>query len=257
MVIDTLGFIYISGNFVDQVIFDNGSIIYSQSTSGNQGIYVLKIDTTGSYVWIRGISKPKSDFYISGFQIDNTGNLYVGYYTQKNYTIAKVNSKGEVAWTKSVINQKAANILKINDFKVDNFCNIYILGAEDYHDSSKRFLYKLDSTANIIWNKDFIATGSIELCTIVADNAGNTYLNGGFAGIVNIDSTLNLEASSSTQSTIILKLDRNGNPIFLQGKEMTFFSLLSKHPSLLMLQIQSTLLEIFQVQLTLIPATGQ
>lgn len=79
MSIDINGNIFLTGYYYEKVDIDPGvgvANIYT-SNSDDAGMFVLKLDNSGDYVWAQGFSKPESAESGIFITTDNTGNIYV------------------------------------------------------------------------------------------------------------------------------------------------------------------------------------
>jgi len=79
MSLDITGNIFLTGYYYEKVDIDPGvgvANIYT-SHSDDAGMFVLKLDNSGDYVWAQGFSKPESAESGIFITTDNTGNIYV------------------------------------------------------------------------------------------------------------------------------------------------------------------------------------
>ncbi len=68
--------IYVMGTFSDTVDFDPDTTIANLSTTANSAVFVLKLNTTGSYVWAETFVADYY-FYCNSLADDGAGNLYL------------------------------------------------------------------------------------------------------------------------------------------------------------------------------------
>lgn len=79
MSIDINGNIFLTGYYYEKVDIDPGAGIANiyTSFSDDPGMFVLKLDNNGNYVWAQGFSKPESAESGTFITTDNTGNIFV------------------------------------------------------------------------------------------------------------------------------------------------------------------------------------
>lgn len=71
---DNVGNLYISGEFKSTVDFNPGGGTYNQSASGSADVFVLKLNNSGSFVWVQTMGGSDYDFG-SSVVTDGTGNI--------------------------------------------------------------------------------------------------------------------------------------------------------------------------------------
>lgn len=155
---DKFGYIYMTGEFTNKVDFDPGSGIFELQTSqgGTQDIFILKLDTSGAFVWAKSMMGVNEQI---GFDIklDNWGNIYTtgsfqsttdfdpgaGVYeltpSNSGYShvfMTKLNANGSFVWAKdlgemdfSLLGDNFSPRLHLWEFAIDKFGNIYRIGG--------------------------------------------------------------------------------------------------------------------------------
>jgi hypothetical protein len=73
--IDDEGNLFIKGNFQGTVDFDPGIGTAFLTNSSNQGVYILKLDADGNFVWAKNIGG--SSGYGGSLGFDSFGNIYI------------------------------------------------------------------------------------------------------------------------------------------------------------------------------------
>ncbi|MBK6836275.1 MAG: hypothetical protein IPG89_19250 [Bacteroidetes bacterium] len=71
--IDDSGYVYVAGYYMNTVDFDPGPSIYNLSTIGGGNPYILKLDSSGNFVWAKtfaAIGQPQS------IHVDGNGFIY-------------------------------------------------------------------------------------------------------------------------------------------------------------------------------------
>jgi hypothetical protein len=76
IIADTLGNIYISGFFTGIVDFDPGAGIVNLSSAGSADIFILKLNTSGNFIWARNLGGSSVD-ESSSLTSDPFGNIYI------------------------------------------------------------------------------------------------------------------------------------------------------------------------------------
>lgn len=244
--VDNLGNVYTAGWFVGISDFDPGSSTYYQSAS-NQNIFVSKLDSNGNFVWAKNIGNSGVDNACNVY-IDNSYNVILtGDFTGTvdfdpgigNYNLTssgnsdafvlKLDSSGEISWTKSFGGSGDDRGYSI---AMDNSYNIYItgyfngnvdfdpgLGTYNLIGSGGQdvFISKLDSSGSFIWAKKFGGSGDERGRSLTTDIFGNVYVSGKFEGQVDFDPGLGTHILSSSAGSVDLffaKLDSIGDFIW-------------------------------------------
>lgn len=174
--------IVLCGTFRGTVDFAPGSNVNNLSSSGQEDVFIQKLDSTGNLIWAKRIGGPGKDIiYSSG--TDSLNNIYL-----------------------------AGSFSGTADFDPDTSTSYYLTSSSGYQDI---FILKLDSSGNFIWAKAIGGALGDEIYSIAVDLAGNVYATGAFADVVDFDpgsGTYNLTSSSVMQSDVfVLKLSYSGN----------------------------------------------
>jgi gliding motility-associated-like protein len=179
--VDGPGNIYYTGSFLGTVDFDPSILVNNFTSSGNEDIFITKLDAEGNFKWAKTIGSVSVD---KGWKIDldASNNLYI-----------------------------TGNFTEIVDFDPDaGVFNLTSAGNEDV------FILKLDSLGNFIWA---IAMGGLNNDIgkgISIDNHGDVYTIGNFQETADLDpssATFNL-TSFGSDDIFISKLDSSGNFIW-------------------------------------------
>ena len=246
---DDSGNVYTTGNFLDTVDFDPGAATYSITSMGTYDIFILKLDSSGNYIWVKtfGGQEPQS---VSSIDVDASGNVYTtGYfYTSADFDpgpnvfylisegendvfVSKLDSMGNFIWAKqfgnydedeglSIATDNSGNVYTTGTFKVtvdfdpgQGGYNLISAGSEDI------FISKLDSTGSFIWAKSFGNISVEKGLDITLDNSGNIYAVGQFTGTVDFDpgpGVFNLN-SNGDYDLFICKLTSSGNLVWAKS----------------------------------------
>ncbi len=246
---DDSGNVYTTGNFLDTVDFDPCAATYSITSMGTYDIFILKLDSSGNYIWVKtfGGQEPQS---VSSIDVDASGNVYTtGYfYTSADFDpgpnvfylisegendvfVSKLDSMGNFIWAKqfgnydedeglSIATDNSGNVYTTGTFKVtvdfdpgQGGYNLISTGSEDI------FISKLDSTGSFIWAKSFGNISVEKGLDITLDNSGNVYAVGQFTGTVDFDpgpGVFNLN-SNGDYDLFICKLTSSGNLVWAKS----------------------------------------
>ena len=216
--IDRNGGIVTTGNFTGIVDFDPGDGVANLTSSGDDDIFVLKLDSSGNYIWAKNMGGAARDtgVYIA---VDGDGNICAtGIFTSTadfdptqgvdnrmsngdlDVFISKFDSSGNYLWTKTFggngreVGQSTAfdsggNIYSLGYFNVtvdfdpsdDGVANLTSAGGNDM------FISKFDSSGRLLWVKRIGSTGSDGAAQVAFDRSGSLYFTGYFSGTVDFD----------------------------------------------------------------------
>jgi hypothetical protein len=244
--IDSGGNIFVTGDFTGTVDFDPGIREAIRTSDGRYDFFVLKLDSSGNYLWVNSIGglQDESGIFLA---VDKDGNsLVTGIFGgtvdfdpgagtlsltsdgSLDIFVSKFDSAGNHLWSK----RRGGNGLDIGDgIAVDRSGNVYtsgiFAGTVDFDPSggvanltsagpNDMFISKFDASGNYLWAKRFGGSGSDGNTPIAIDGNGNIYASGEFSGTVDFypgDSVFNLTAVGS-KDNFISKLDDSGNLIW-------------------------------------------
>jgi hypothetical protein len=174
------GNIYTTGYFQDTADFDPGAGIANLISTGDQDIFILKLDTSGNFVWAKNVGSKSVDI---GFflDIDEDENSYI-----------------------------TGIIQGITDF--DPGVGMYKLKLTG---NRNLFILKLNVSGNFVWAKTLeISSGIAEGYALALDKAENLYCTGHFTGTADFDTDsgiFNLNAIG-LDDIFIYKMNKNASP---------------------------------------------
>jgi hypothetical protein len=209
LVADGLGNVYSTGGFQNTVDFDPGPGTFTLSTTNGPGMFLLKLDAAGNFLWVK---------QIGGFSIklDALGNIYIAGSFQGtvdfdpgvgtfNLTsagntdifVCKLDAGGNFIWAK---NMGGTNAEYAYEIAVDASYNVYTTGYftsffADFDPGSGSyylfpnglsdiFVSKLDASGNFLWAKQ-IGGSNLDLGgSIAVDGVGNAIVVGTFSSTV-------------------------------------------------------------------------
>ncbi len=159
--VDASGNVYTTGNFIGTVDFDPGPAIFNLNTPGQQYVYILKLDASGSFVWaksIQGMGISSSDVGAS-IVVDALGNTYI---TGRFIGTADFDP-GPTSYTMASLPQGTLNT------------------------QSDIFILSLNASGNFLWAKSMGGEGSDEPNSVHVDAQGSVYTTGWFQNLVDFD----------------------------------------------------------------------
>jgi len=193
--LDNNGNAYVTGIFFNTVDFDPSASVYNLSSSGQDDVFILKLDSLGNFIWAKQIGG--SDYQnTQAIQLDGSGNIYTG------------------AWFKSSVD-------------VDPSSAIYNLTSTGDSDA---YILKLDNNGNFIWAKQIGGTKYDDVRSIFVDASNNVYTAGNYTGIVDLDpnaGVFNLNSDTVYGGFYIQKLNQTSVGI----KENQQFNGISIYPN--------------------------
>ena len=230
--IDSSGNSYVTGYFYGTASFGDSTL----TNSGNQDIFVAKLDSSGNWLWAKKAGGTSTDRGLS-IAIDSSGNSYViGYFYETAYFggstltnsgnqdifVAKLDNNGNWLWAKKA----GGGITDYgNSIAIDSSGNSYITGYFQGTASFGKttltsggdddiFVAKLGSDGTWQWAKQAGGTSDDRGQSIATDSSGNSYVTGYFTGTATFGNTT--LTSSGGYDIFLAKLDNNGNWLWVQ-----------------------------------------
>lgn len=239
------GYVYITGSYGNTVDFNPGTGTFNVTSNGDSDIFILKLDISGNFVWVKTMGGSGTDVGLS-IKIDGTEIYVSGYFSNtvdfdpgagiSNQTsngghdvfFMKLSVNGNFIWAKSIGGSDndyarsmalspAGGIYVQGDFvgTVDFNPNIgsYNLTANGSNDV---FVAKISSTGNLIWAKSVGGTSQELGLGVTTDAADNVYFVGYFVHTVDFDPGTGVHnlTSNGARDAFIDKLDESGNFIW-------------------------------------------
>jgi hypothetical protein len=180
--VDAEGSLYVTGNFQDVADFDPGPAVVNLTAAGNRDAFILKLDTSGQFVWARGVGSGTfaSDEVPFGLAVDPGGNVF----TTGRFSDTVDFDPGPGEFPLSATS-----------------------GTRDV------FVLKLNTAGNFVWA---VRLGGPQVDVgfgIAVDGRGSVYTIGEFGGTVDFDpgaGAFELTAASAPD-IFVSKLYRNGD----------------------------------------------
>jgi hypothetical protein len=236
------------GVFRGTTDFDPNTGAYNLTATGGgpayPDIFLLKLDTSGNFVWVKGMGGTNSDNGYS-LDLDNQGNIYMvgnfrdtvdfdpnaGVYNLtaiglSDIFVQKLNSQGNLIWAKSL---GGPNEDRGYSIVIDDFGSFYITGnfsgLVDFDPSSNiynlnspmfdaMFIQKLDSSGNFVWAISSEGGGGAVGSSIAVDGSGDVYTTGFFYGTTDFDPSTGVSnlTVQGAQDVFIQKINQNLTP---------------------------------------------
>lgn len=194
VVTDNNGNVYVTGSYSGTVDFDPGSGTTYLTSSGADDIFVQKLNSGGSLVWVKNIGGSQQD-YANDITIDAEGNLFItGGFTG----LADFDPSSSTFEMTSVPDYTEGLKVKVSD-------------------RSDAFILKLDNSGGFIWAKQVGASGPDFGISLVADHSGNVIITGEYSNYNTTGpDTCDFDPGTGKYLLInggmyVLKLDINGD----------------------------------------------
>ena len=249
--VDDSGNVYVTGLFTGTVDFDPSGSSTFNITSNNfsNDIFVLKLNSSGNFVWAKAMGGPSNDYGFS-IALDASGNVYTtGVFSGtadfdpgansfnittagfNNIFISKLDNAGNFVWAKGMLGSTycwgqsvnvdaSGNVLVTGRFDgtvdFDPGAGTFNLTAAGGYDI---FIAKLDNAGNFLWAKGIGGTSQDVGYSIAADALGNVYTCGEFFGTADFDpgaGTFNMTSAGSLDAFVV-KLSNSGNFVWARA----------------------------------------
>ena len=174
LISDMYGNVYVCGSFSGLADFDPGQTVVNLSSVGANDLYILKLDSSGVFVWVRQIGATNNNVYYS-IALDKDNNVYTA-----------------CSFIGIIDVDPSAGSLFINS-----------MGSNDV------FILKLDSMGSFKWAGQIQGTGSKSFRSICIDRENAVLLTGNFSYTAdfNPDSLNSFFMTSNGESDVyVLKL---------------------------------------------------
>lgn len=244
--IDNQQQILVTGYFYGSADFNPGSSVFNLVPVGNSDVFVVKLDTSGNFIWAKSIGGNDNDLSKT-IKTDATGNLYImgqfsstmdfdpgpGTFTmttssQKGFLV-KLNSSANFLWATEI---GLGGYLRPMDFDFDGSNNIYTTGffqgGIDVDPTSSvdtvlsiggfdAYVIKLNNGGNFLWIKILTDSFNTKGAVICTDGNGDVYTSGVFISKIDLDPGVAMyTVTPAGQGMYFLKLDGQGN--FISAK---------------------------------------
>lgn len=188
--LDFNGDLYVSGYFEDKVDFDSGKDIFNLTSIINDDIFVLKLDSSGSFIWAKRIGDT-ADINQRKIVVDSELNIYITGFFQGTL-----------------------------DF--DPSTQISNLTSEGNYDI---FILKLDRFGNFVWAKQMGSLQDDIGLFVTLDKFDNIYCTGSFQETINCGTSSNSYklTSAGERDVFVMKLTQTPNDVYEAGENASPF----------------------------------
>lgn len=249
VVVDSEGNSFSVGQFSGTIDFDPGPDS-SFITSNLYSSYILKLDPTGSFLWVKRIDGQT----VNNLILDDSGNLvlvgnYGGYndfdpgedtlsFTNVSWDafVLKLTSNGDLIWAKTFGGDGADIALSVG---ADASGNIYTTGTfigsadfdpgaaefelsaynwDPFYPKTDMFISKLDVNGDFVWAGAIGGPYDDQGSSIAVDEAGNSYVTGFYYDTVDFDPSPGVQEQTASitnnlprKEAFVMRLDPLGN----------------------------------------------
>ena len=256
--VDAGGNVYTTGSYALTVDFNPGAGTFDMTAKGGSDVYILKLNTSGNFVWARSVGGVSIDDSY-GITLDASGNIYcTGDFVGEadfdpgagtlnlvskgdlDIFVLKLDANGNLIWAKNMGGVGADAGYSV---AVDATGNVYSTGlfttnadfdpgAFDYEiinlGISDIYVSKLDVSGNFVWAKQMGGPRDEYGVSLVLDKSANVYTTGWFYGTTDFDpgpATYNLTSALGGSNIFISKLNTAGNFVWAKsigGSDYTY-----------------------------------
>ncbi|NOQ75752.1 MAG: T9SS type A sorting domain-containing protein [Crocinitomix sp.] len=247
-VLDAAGNMYTTGLFTGATDFDPGLDEYVLATSGEEDVYIQKLDAEGNFIWARSIGGSLDDVP-RGIQLDAEGNVFVcgrfngtadfnpgpdSFFMSSEGSddgfILKLNTDGEFVWSAKIggVTGDIAHACEI-----DSEGNVYTVGqygSEIDFDPGigevivpaasliDGYILKLDNDGDFISVNTISSAESEAYYNIFIDASNELFLTGVYLGITDFDPSGGVynQTSNGSGDIFVQHLDSDGNLIWVK-----------------------------------------
>ncbi|MEN8125373.1 MAG: SBBP repeat-containing protein [Bacteroidota bacterium] len=230
---DTSGNIFVTGGFNLTVDFDHGSGTHNLTSNGSDDIFILKLDTNGSFIWVKSIGGTANDqgralitdtsgsIYLTGYyqgEVDfnpGAGVYFLNHDNGDDAFILKLDANGDFVWANAITSSLYAQGYAI---QIDGLGNVLVTGTLDA--GNVTFIKKIDNVGNTLWYKTIAGSSANRGHSIITDALNNVYVTGIYQQTTDFDPSTGIFNLTSIggYDIFILKLNSDGD--FLWVKSM-------------------------------------
>lgn len=170
--VDNAGNLNATGWFRGTADFDPGQGVFNLTSSGEDDVYVVKLNSSGNFVWAKNFGGPFSEEGW-GITVDQAGNVYTtgsfintadfdpgpGTFTltaaDSNIFVSKLDSSGEFVWAQQMVSSSRGLGLDIAvDRKNNVYTTGYFSGDTDFDPGSGSFVLSSPPASGIVLNEN-------------------------------------------------------------------------------------------------------
>lgn len=241
----------LNGNsFITGYLGSTGVKFGTTATLSDPGTFVVKYSTTGVAIWATGLGingnsdgwaitvNPCGHTFVTGF-LQNTETFSTGTLSAigtRDVFLAKVDNLGVLNWVKqfggvnsNIYSRGISLDMNGNIFITGEFAAQLVFGNTTLNASPpalyETYIVKCDSAGNVIWAKQSSNTlGVTKGTTIKSAPNGECYVAGTFSAMTNVNICGALLVSNFRSALFVIKLDINGDAIWVQQTDALNFA---------------------------------
>lgn len=255
--VDASGNVYSIGTFSGTCDFDPSAATFTLTSSGNQDVYISKLDASGNFVFAKKFGGTSAE-YLDDLTFDASGNIYLigefsttvdfdpgaGTFTMTapgtgtDIFVCKLDMNGNFIWAKqmgspwwdsgnSIAIDGSGNVVITGDFATtsagpadfDPGPGTFTFTSGTGGGNTDIFISKLTSAGAFVWAKQIGGINGDFGNSLKVDNANNIYVGGYFTGTTDFDPNAGTTnlVSLGMEDIYILKLDASGNFIWARN----------------------------------------
>ncbi len=237
------GFLYLTASFEGTVNFGTNGVLDTRTSSGQQDIFILKMDVLGNSIWVKQIEGVDYK-YSGGLSADAQGNVYTtgSFASTVNFDqgispatsktsnggtdifIAKYKNTGNLSWVNQIGSfgfdigitvslDQSGNIIASGSYSATADFDAGP-GVQNLNSNGSRDIYitKLDSSGNLIWANSIGGTGLDLSAGLFVNSINEILLAGRFFNSVDFDPGVGFSNLTSwgLSDAYLTKLSSNG-----------------------------------------------
>ncbi|MBK7667481.1 MAG: T9SS type A sorting domain-containing protein [Sphingobacteriaceae bacterium] len=255
--VDGSGNVYSIGTFSGTCDFDPSSATFTLTSSGNQDVFISKLDASGNFVFAKKFGGTSAE-YLDDLAFDASGNIYlIGEFsttvdfdpgtgtfnmtapgTGTDIFVCKLDMNGNFIWAKqmgspwwdsgnSIAIDGSGNVVITGDFATtsagpadfDPGPGTFTFTSGTGGGNTDIFISKLTSAGNFVWAKQIGGINGDFGNSLEVDNSNNIIVGGYFTGTADFDPNAGTTnlVSLGMEDIYILKLDASGNFIWARN----------------------------------------
>lgn len=235
ILVDNFQNIFIGGVYQGSTDFNPGAGVFNLGMVAGYDGFVLKLENNGNFKWAQRLVTSNNDDFINAMVISNRGNIYTGgttyisYPGLNNININKIDSLGNLVWSKTMGGPSNDDCTSIAvDLNENILSTGYFYGAADFDPNAATFnlnasnnykdiyISKLDSSGNFVWAKRIGGNNDDDGCSLTTDLTGNIYVAGKFQDTMDVDPGPGIQnlITNGGADGFMSKFDKNGNLVW-------------------------------------------
>jgi hypothetical protein len=222
IVLDSSNNAYVTGAFADTLDFDPGAGTANLTSTGSDDVFILKLDSSGDFVWAKGFGGTGSD-YTEELTIDTSGNIYiVGIFVgtvdfdpgagTTNLTsaglgdafVSKFDSSGNFVWAKGFGGElnDIAHAVYVNSTNGYVYTTGGFANTADFNPDAGVANLTATSVGDIITNVISSGLGDIFISRLIPDIVAPTFVTSNSSNLANTTATITWTTNEASSSIV-------------------------------------------------------